>query len=126
MKKKRSMLGQVRGTGSAKSGTGHWKAQRLTALALIPLLLWFVTSFIVMLPAPYVMVVDWLQSPFTVAATILLAFTMFYHGYLGMQVIIEDYIHHEPLKIGLIILVQFASIFAGLLAILSCLVVFLK
>ena len=122
----RSKLGQVRGDGSAKSGVGHWKAQRLTALALIPLILWFVTSFIVMLPAPYVMVEDWLSSPFTVTMMILLAFTMFYHGYLGMQVIIEDYIHQEGLKVTLIILTQFASVFMGLLAIISCLVVFLR
>lgn len=122
---KQSKLGQALGDGPAKSGTGHWKAQRISAIALIPLLLWFVISFIVILPAPYYMASAWLKSPFTVTMMILLAVTMFYHGYLGMQVIIEDYIHHEGLKTTFIILTQFASVFMGLLAIISCLVVML-
>lgn len=119
----RTKLGHARGDGSAKHGVGHWKAQRITALALIPLLLWFVTSFIIMLPAPYIMVYEWMQSPFVVTMMVLLAVSLFYHGYLGMQVVIEDYIHGEALKITLLLLTKFASVFMGTLAVISCLVV---
>ena len=122
----KTKLGQARGDGSAKHGLGHWKLQRITAMALVPLLIWFVISFIVMLPAPYIMVYDWMQSPFTVTMMILLAFSLFYHGFLGVQVIIEDYIHSEALKIMLIILSKFASVFMGLLSVMACLVIFLK
>lgn len=124
--KLRSKLGQSRGLGSAKSGVGHWKAQRISAIALIPLVVWFIASFVVMLPAPFYVVYEWMQSPWTIVGMISLAMAMFYHGYLGIQVVIEDYIPNEGIRFTLLLACKFASIFMGLLAVVSCLIILLK
>jgi succinate dehydrogenase / fumarate reductase membrane anchor subunit len=91
----RSMLGRARGLGAAKSGTHHWWTQRATALALIPLSLWFVASVIGLIGAPRAEVAAWASGPIT--ATLLLATiaALYQHLYLGLQVVIEDYIHRE-------------------------------
>jgi succinate dehydrogenase / fumarate reductase membrane anchor subunit len=88
----RTPLAQVRGHGSAKSGSHHWWAQRLSAIALIPLVLWLVASLAVVATADYATAVDWLRSPWNSALLILLIGAMFYHAQLGMQVVFEDYI----------------------------------
>lgn len=91
----RSMLGRARGLGAAKSGTAHWWSQRATAIALVPLSLWFVASVIGLLGAPRAAVAAWAAGPIT--ATLLLATiaALFQHLHLGVQVVIEDYIHAE-------------------------------
>ncbi len=91
----RSMLGRARGLGAAKSGTHHWWVQRATALALIPLSLWFVFSVVSLFGAPRAAVAARASGPIT--ATLLLATlaALFQHLYLGLQVVIEDYIHAE-------------------------------
>jgi len=101
-------------------------AQRVSAIALIPLVVWFIASFIVMLPAPFYVVYEWLQSPWTIVGMISLAMAMFYHGYLGIQVVIEDYIPHEGVRFVVLLACKFASIFMGLLAVVSCLIILLK
>ena len=92
---RRSMLGRARGLGAAKSGTQHWWTQRVTAIALIPLSLWFVISIYTLIGAPRAAVAAWASGPIT--ATLLLATiaALFQHMYLGVQVVIEDYIHSE-------------------------------
>ena len=92
---RRSMLGRARGLGAAKSGTHHWWTQRVTAIALIPLSLWFVISIYTLIGAPRAAVAAWASGPIT--ATLLLATiaALFQHMYLGVQVVIEDYIHSE-------------------------------
>ena len=92
---RRSMLGRARGLGAAKSGTAHWWALKTTSFALIPLTLWFLASVIGLSGAPRAAVAAWAGGPIT--ATLLLATiaALFHHMYLGVQTVIEDYIHHE-------------------------------
>jgi succinate dehydrogenase / fumarate reductase membrane anchor subunit len=117
----RTHLANVRGLGSAKDGTRHFWAQRLTAMALVPLLLWFVISLVAMSGADYATVVAWVRSP--LVTILLLAFigAGFYHGQLGIQVVIEDYVHHEQLKLLLIVLLNFAAILCGAAAAIAVL-----
>lgn len=111
--------------GSAKSGVQHWIVQRVTALALIPLGVWFVGAFIILFSAPYEVAYGWLSSPWIVTLSILFIFALFYHGYLGLQVIFEDYVSHQGLKWGLIVITKMLSILMALLAIISILRIFL-
>jgi succinate dehydrogenase / fumarate reductase, membrane anchor subunit len=92
---RRSMLGRARGLGAAKSGTAHWWALKTTSFALIPLTLWFLASVIGLIGAPRAAVAAWAGGPIT--ATLLLATiaALFHHMFLGVQTVIEDYIHQE-------------------------------
>ena len=110
---RRTQLGRVRGLGSAKSGTGHWWAQRLTAVALIPLVVWFAVSVIVLTGAPHASVTAWLGNPLNATLMVLLIFATFHHAQLGLQVVIEDYVHGEGTRLALIVLVKFAAILLG-------------
>jgi len=116
----RSPLGSVRGLGSAKHGLDHWWMQRMTALALIPLGLWLAASLISQVGADHAAFKDWLGTPGRSVAMILFLFAAFYHMKLGIQVIIEDYVHshwHMVLQICnsfVCILLGTASIFAVL------------
>lgn len=103
----RSPLQRARGLGSAKDGTEHWWAQRLTAIALIPLTLWFVLGVISHLGADHAAFIEWMKSPCSAVAMVLTALVTFHHANSGMQVVIEDYVHVEWQKLGLIILVKF-------------------
>ena len=115
----RSALGRVRGLGSAKSGTGHWWSQRLSAIALVPLTLWFIGSLVVLAGASYAEIIAWVSSPIVASLLVLLVATTFYHSYLGLQVVIEDYVHNEPLKLATLIVVQGASFVLALIGIVS-------
>ena len=103
-------LGKARGLGSAKQGVHHWWAQRLTALALVPLVLWFVAAIAGLAGADIVAVRAWIAQPLTSILLVLLIAATFHHMQLGMQVVIEDYVHVEWLKITGIVLVKFAAI----------------
>ena len=107
--------------GSAKTGVDHWWWQRLTATALIPLSLWFVYSLLSLDFSDEIVVRSWLAHPRT--AILLMAFLVssFYHGLLGVQVIIEDYIHGPFLKYTLLITATFATFLAGLVSLYSVL-----
>ena len=117
----RTPLGRVRGLGSAKEGVSHWWAQRTTAIALVPLVLWFVASVISLVGADYPVAVAWFKSPFNAALMILLVVATFYHAVLGMQVVIEDYVHHEGQKIAILLLVKALAALLGLLAVIAVL-----
>lgn len=117
----RTPLGRALGLGSAKEGVAHWWAQRVSAAALIPLSLWFVASLIALTGADRGAVVAWLHAPFPAIVTVLLLVAAFYHMSLGVQVVIEDYIHTEWLKISSLALnkfVAFALAAAGVFAVL--------
>ena len=103
-------LGQVRGLGSAKSGTHHWWMQRVTAIALIPLAIWFVASIIGLIGADRTIVLAWLHLPLVAVLMTLLLGVGFYHMKLGLQVIIEDYVHCEALKVAALMASNFACI----------------
>ena len=105
----RSNLGKVRGLGSAKEGVGHWWAQRLTAIALIPLLIWFVASVVPLAGAEVRIVREWISSPVNAVLLLSLIVAVFHHAQLGLQVVIEDYVHTGWLKVASVIAVKFAA-----------------
>lgn len=118
----RTPIGRVRGLGSAKAGTEHWWMQRLTAVALLPLSAWFVVSMIVLAGAPHAEVAAWLARPLNAVLALLTVVATFYHLQLGLQVVIEDYVHHEGLKLFALIGLKLASValaVAGSFAILK-------
>ena len=117
----RTPLAQVRGMGSAKAGAHHWWAQRLTAIALVPLFLWFVASLVSLATADYATAVAWIGSPLNSALLVLLIGAMFYHAQLGMQVVFEDYISIHWLQVTSIILVRFLAILLAVVSIIAVL-----
>jgi succinate dehydrogenase / fumarate reductase membrane anchor subunit len=116
----RAPLAKVRGLGSAKAGAHHWWGQRLSAIALVPLFLWFIASLASISTANYESAVAWLSSPWNSGLLILLIGAIFYHAQLGMQVVLEDYISTHWLQVASIILVRFL---AALLAVVSIIAV---
>ncbi len=119
----RSSLGRVRGLGAAGEGVAQWWAERMTALALVPLTFWFVASVISLIGADHATVRDWMGSPVPAALLILLIVTTFYHGALALQVVCEDYLHHEGVKLAALIAVKAFSIVLGLTGVLAVLTV---
>ena len=117
----RSPLGRVRGLGSARNGTAHWWAQRVTALALVPLTLWFVASVAANAGADHAAFAAWMGDPLAAVAMLLLVLAGFHHAQLGLRVVIEDYVHAEWLKIASILAVKFASVALGIAAAFSIL-----
>ncbi|PCJ60657.1 MAG: succinate dehydrogenase, hydrophobic membrane anchor protein [Rhodospirillaceae bacterium] len=117
----RTPLRQARGLGSAKEGVGHWWAQRVTAIALVPLTLWFVTSLLSLIGADHAAVLAWVGSPVAAVLLILLLATSFYHAQLGLQVVFEDYIHHKGRKLAAILFVKFACLLLGVATVFSVL-----
>jgi succinate dehydrogenase / fumarate reductase membrane anchor subunit len=99
----RSPIARVRGLGAARSGVGHWSRQRLTAISNLVLVLWFVFSALALAGADYQQVRRWLGSPISASLMILLVVSICYHARLGLQVVVEDYVHREPAKIALLI-----------------------
>jgi succinate dehydrogenase / fumarate reductase membrane anchor subunit len=90
----RTALGKVRGLGSARHGVGHWWLQRMTALALIPLSLWFVSALVSAMLSPNVVVVaEWFSSPVNAILMVVMLVALFMHAKLGVQVVVEDYVH---------------------------------
>jgi succinate dehydrogenase / fumarate reductase, membrane anchor subunit len=89
----RSPLARAVGLGSAKKGSQQWWAERVTAVALVPLTLWFVASIIAHAGSDYATFIGWLQAPLTTLLMILLLIALFHHSALGLQVVIEDYVH---------------------------------
>jgi succinate dehydrogenase / fumarate reductase, membrane anchor subunit len=122
----RSPLGRARGLGSAKHGVGHFIAQRVTAIALLLLLLWGAASVIGLAHGDYGTAADWLHAPLNAALMVLLAFAAFWHMQLGMRVIIEDYFQKASTKGALLVLNIFVSWLGGALTIISILKVALS
>lgn len=109
----RTPLGKVRGLGSAKEGTGHFWYQRMSAVALVPLVVFFIVLIISLHGASCGQVRDALSHPLTAIIMALFVLTGVYHMRLGMQVIIEDYIHSEGMKIVLVMLNTFFAAVVG-------------
>ncbi|MGH8650826.1 MAG: succinate dehydrogenase, hydrophobic membrane anchor protein [Gammaproteobacteria bacterium] len=117
----RTPLARVLGSGSAKEGGHHWRAQRVTAIILTPLTIWLVVSLIVMSGASYEAAVRWLSSPIVAALMLVFVAALCYHAHLGMQVVIEDYVHTPWLKITLLLTFQFAMLLLALVSMLAIL-----
>jgi len=109
----RTPLGKVRGLGSAKEGTGHFWYQRLSAVALVPLALVFIGLVISLHGASYAEARAALSHPFTAIVMALFVVSGVYHMRLGMQVVIEDYVHGEGMKIVLVLLNTFFAVVVG-------------
>jgi succinate dehydrogenase / fumarate reductase, membrane anchor subunit len=94
-----SAIGRLRARGSAKSGFGHWKAQRVTAVINFVTLVWFAFQMIAMSGAGYAAWTAWFQSPVNASLLIVLVLSVFYHVHLGFQVMVEDYVHSHASRI---------------------------
>lgn len=117
----RTPLGKVRGLGSAKEGTSHFWLQRMSAVALVPLVVFFIGLVISLQGASYAEVKAVLAHPFIALVMALFVLTGVYHMRLGMQVIIEDYIHGEGLKVLLVMLNTFFTVVVGVACIYAIL-----
>ena len=115
----RTALSVVRGAGAAKDGARHWWAQRLTAIALVPLGVGFVVMMIALLGADYDGARAAFAHPVAAALWILFTVAMFHHAQLGLQVIVEDYVHSLGLKVAGIIAVKFAAMALGTACVVS-------
>lgn len=116
MKALRNPLERAINHGSAGSGVHHWWAQRFSAILLVPLTLWLVWTLAVLAGADYGEARDWIASPWNAAMAILLVGSTFYHARLGMQVVIEDYVHHRALEVSLQILVAAAALVGAIVS----------
>ena len=117
----RTPLSRARGLGSARQGVHHWWAQRITAVALIPLVAWFAISLIMLSGADYAVVRAWIGSPVVMVLLTLTIVIGLHHGQIGMQEVVEDYVHGEGMKLALIVLLRFTAVFFGLAAIVAIL-----
>jgi succinate dehydrogenase / fumarate reductase, membrane anchor subunit len=116
----RSPLARAIGLGSAEEGVGAWWAERVSAVALVPLTLWFAASIITHTRSDYATFIVWLRTPLAAILMILLLIALFYHMALGLQVVIEDYVH-SAIKFAVVIAAHlgcFALATAGVVAIL--------
>ena len=120
-----SGLKQVRGLGSAKSGVHHWWLQRVSAIALIPLSIWFLFLMADLAHASYPMVLATIAQPLRAALLMVLSTCLFWHGALGLQVIIEDYVHTRWLELTLQIAVRFGAVLGALACVLAVLAIWL-
>lgn len=117
----RTPLARARGLGTAKDGTHHWWMQRVTSVALIPLVLWFVISLLSVARADYQTFHLWLSNPVSAGLMVALLAAMFYHASLGMQVIFEDYVRPEGVKILAVLATQFVLFLLGAISIVAVL-----
>ncbi len=117
----RSPLGRVLGLGTAKDGTEHWWAQRVSAVALILLGIWSVAVLLLAEGYSYSEIVAFIRRPLNAILLSLLCVTLAYHSYLGIQVVIEDYVHASGVKVSSLIASRFAHVFAAIASVYSIL-----
>jgi succinate dehydrogenase / fumarate reductase membrane anchor subunit len=103
-------IGRVRGLGSAKAGTHHWIHQRITAIGNLLLVLWLIASLFEMPGLDYASVTGWIAQPLVAVPMMLMLVSVFMHLKLGLQVLIEDYVHDDGLKFFTILLLNFYAI----------------
>ena len=121
MRSMRTPMARVRGLGAAKEGVHHWWMQRLTALALVPLVLWFVASVAGLAGMDHAAAAAWIGSPPVAVLLVLLIAATFWHAQLGVQVVIEDYVHNEAVKLTALIAVKFAAVVLAVASIFAVL-----
>jgi succinate dehydrogenase / fumarate reductase membrane anchor subunit len=112
----RNPLERARNHGSAGSGVEHWWKQRFSAILLVPLTVWLVWSLMLLSSADYAAARAWMSSPWNASMALLLVGSTFYHARLGVQVVIEDYVHHRATEVSLQVLVAIAALLGGLVS----------
>ncbi|HTH26971.1 MAG TPA: succinate dehydrogenase, hydrophobic membrane anchor protein [Sphingobium sp.] len=112
-------IGRVRGLGSARTGTHHWISQRITAVGNIILVLWLLASLLFLPALDYGAVTGWLAQPLVAVPMILMVANLFYHLRLGLQVLIEDYLHGDAGKLFALLLLNFYAVAGAALGIFS-------
>jgi succinate dehydrogenase / fumarate reductase membrane anchor subunit len=117
----RSPIGRVLGLGAAKEGVGHWWTQRVTAVALVMLCLWFVSALLRLTDFSYALVTLWISKPVNAVLLSLLVGTAVYHSQLGLQVVVEDYVIGKGSKVATMLLINFVHVALGALGIFSVL-----
>lgn len=117
----RSPLGRALGLGSAKSGSSHWIGQRVTAVALTLLGLWFLVSLLTLGGVGHDRVVAWLGAPLQSALAVLLVMTAAWHASLGLQVVVEDYVAARGTRVVVLVVINFALIVAAVAGVLAVL-----
>ena len=115
----KSPLGKAIGLGSAKHGFSHWWLQRVSAVALIPLCLWFIYSIVGLVQADYQSAVGFFDSPIQASLMIIFILVLIYHAQTGLQVVIEDYIHKKLPNLVLLYGVKFLSVLLAVVAVVS-------
>ena len=115
----RTPLARVRGLGSAKSGTHHWLVQRLTSIALLPLTIWFLYAVLKLVGGEYADARSFLAQPWNAVLMAAFVLMLFYHAKLGIQVILEDYVHLRWLEVTSQMINLFACAFAALVALFA-------
>lgn len=117
----RNPLGRVLGLGSAKGGSAHWYAQRVSAVALVLLGVWFILSLAKLDAASYEQVTGWLGSPLDTALAMLFVGAAAWHAMLGLQVVVEDYVADKGVRVGVLLAIRFALIVAAVVGVLAVL-----
>lgn len=117
----RSPLGRARGVGSGHSGVHHWQVERLTAIALVPLTVWFVISVLRLVGATQPMVAAWVGNPINAALLLALIAITFHHMQLGIQVVLEDYTPNPKKLMACVLVNKAAALLLGLIAAISVL-----
>ena len=117
----RSPLARARGLGSAKEGVVHWWVQRVTSVALVPLMVWLVVALALLGQADYATLLDWVAQPVVAVLLVVLVPTLFYHSSLGIRVVVEDYVDTKWLEIVIITIVNFTHILLAVVSIFAVL-----
>jgi succinate dehydrogenase / fumarate reductase membrane anchor subunit len=117
----RSPLGRVLGLGSARGGSSHWYAQRVSAVALVLLALWLFDSLASLADASYEQVTGWLRSPLNSTLALLLVVVAAWHAVLGLQVVVEDYVADKGTRVFVLIAIKFAFVVAAVVGVLAVL-----
>jgi succinate dehydrogenase / fumarate reductase membrane anchor subunit len=122
----RTPLGKVLGRGSSGVGVSHWWAQRVTAVALLPLTAWFAISLVTHALQSYEVMRGWLGQPYVAVLAILLVLTLALHSKLGVEVVVEDYVHGKGKKTALLLLSTFVHVAAAVAAVFAIMVLALS
>ncbi len=117
----RSPIKNARGLGASHHGVGHWWMQRLTAVAMVPLMLWLTVGIASHAGGTYLQTIAWLGNPVNAVILVILFAVMFYHAALGLQVVLEDYVGHQGVRLALVVAVRFLAIILAVTAIFAVL-----
>jgi succinate dehydrogenase / fumarate reductase membrane anchor subunit len=117
----RSPLGRARGLGSAHAGYHHWWVERVEAVALVPLTVWFIISLLHLVGASHQAVIDWLSSPVSMVLMLILIVATFHHFSLGVQSVLDDYVHQPAIKLWSVLGIKAACLVSALLCIVAVL-----